>query len=316
VKAPRFFILSLILFFSYPLQFAGAGLALDPDAQFEYANECFSNQEYLRAVDEYSRFIYFFPESERVEEARYQIGMSYFRAGQFQAAIDTCRKNIDGFKNSDFARKSYFLISSAHMALDQPGDAIVNLNNLLLLTEDIEVQDQVNYALGWIYLELRWPLNHRPEPGVLEEARRHFKNISQQNWGTYRVEALLSDIDRLGSVPQKSPVLAGSLSIIPGAGQLYCKRYKDALAAFLLNGVFALAAYEAFDNESYALGSLITFVGLGFYAGNIYGAVSSAHKYNRKTGRYVIEDLKKKMNMKVGAGFTDKKVFLSFQYRF
>ena len=186
-------ILSIVLFFFYPLPFACAGLAIDPDTQFEYANECFSNQEYFRAADEYSRFIFSFPEDERVEEARYQIGMSYFRAGQFQAAIDTCRKNIDGFQNSDFARKSYFLVSMSHMALDQPGDAIVNLNNLLLLTGEIDVQDQVHYALGWMYLELRWPLNHRPEPGVLEEARRHFKKISQQNWGTYRVEELLSD---------------------------------------------------------------------------------------------------------------------------
>jgi hypothetical protein len=29
------------------------------------------------------------------------------------------------------------------------------------------------------------------------------------------------------------------------------------------------------------LGSLLTFVGLGFYAGNIYGAITDAHKYNQ-----------------------------------
>jgi hypothetical protein len=71
------------------------------------------------------------------------------------------------------------------------------------------------------------------------------------------------------------------LSIVPGGGQLYCNRYQDAMTAFLINAGLIWAAWEAFDNEQYALGSVISFVEFGFYAGNIYGAVSSAHKYNR-----------------------------------
>ena len=53
------------------------------------------------------------------------------------------------------------------------------------------------------------------------------------------------------------------------------------MAAFLINAGLIWAAWEAFDDEQYALGSVITFVEFGFYAGNIYGAVSGAHKYNR-----------------------------------
>jgi hypothetical protein len=47
------------------------------------------------------------------------------------------------------------------------------------------------------------------------------------------------------------------------------------------------AAYESFDQDLNALGGLLSFVGLGFYASNIYGAVSGAHKYNlRHKQRY------------------------------
>jgi len=309
-----FFILIVFLPFSH--SFAGPGFYIDPDRQFEYANECFSNQEYFRAVDEYRRFIYFFPEDDRVELARYQMGMSYFKAGQFQAAIDTCEKNVDGFQNTDLAYQSYFLISRSYMALNQSGSAIINLNNLLQLTDDIDTQDQAHFELGWIYLESRWPIHYRPDPGAFEQARRHFQQISTKNLKKYRVEELLAKIDRLHAVPQKNPLIAGSLSILPGAGQVYCNRYKDALAAFLLNGILALTAYEAFDNENYALGSLIAVVGLGFYAGNIYGAVSSAHKYNRETGRTFIEGLKEERKINGMTGSNDKRVYLSFQYQF
>jgi hypothetical protein len=68
---------------------------------------------------------------------------------------------------------------------------------------------------------------------------------------------------------------------VPGGGQLYCARYQDALTAFLINAGLIWAAWEAFDNELYALGGVIGFVEFGFYAGNIYSASASAHKYNR-----------------------------------
>jgi hypothetical protein len=66
------------------------------------------------------------------------------------------------------------------------------------------------------------------------------------------------------------------------------------------------AAYEAFDNDNNALGGIITLVELGFYTGNIYGAVSSAHKYNRtKTGQF-IQKLRKNHKVNFSAGFNAK----------
>ena len=43
-----------------------------------------------------------------------------------------------------------------------------------------------------------------------------------------------------------------------------------------------IAAWEAFDNDNEALGSLLTLFEIGFYTGNIYSAVNAAHKYNKK----------------------------------
>ena len=71
-------------------------------------------------------------------------------------------------------------------------------------------------------------------------------------------------------------------AILPGSGQIYIERYKDATSTFVLNSLFIAGAWIAFEGDNPALGAILTIFELGWYKGNIYGAVSRAHKYNRK----------------------------------
>ena len=115
---------------------------------------------------------------------------------------------------------------------------------------------------------------------------------------------------------QKSPALAGTLAVIPGAGYLYCGRYKDALIALLVNGGLIWAAYESFSNDLYALGSVITFVEIGFYAGNIIGSVASAHKYNRKNEQQWIKHLRQRLKVSLGSRPETRGIELSLRYTY
>jgi hypothetical protein len=149
--------------------------------------------------------------------------------------------------------------------------AILDLHNLMALSSAADVIDRARYELGWLHVDQgRWV-----------DADLAFGRISPDNQDRFQVADLKKALARSEAIPIKHPTTAGLLSIVPGGGQLYCNRYQDALTAFLINAGLIWAAWEAFDNEQYALGSVISFVGFGFYAGNIYGAVSSAHKYNR-----------------------------------
>ena len=56
---------------------------------------------------------------------------------------------------------------------------------------------------------------------------------------------------------------------MPGAGYLYLQRYRDAWISLVLTGGVAWAAYEAFDNDSPVLGSLLGITSGGFYLGSI-----------------------------------------------
>ena len=115
---------------------------------------------------------------------------------------------------------------------------------------------------------------------------------------------------------KKSPALAGTLSIIPGGGQLYTHRPKDAAVAFVLSVGTFWAAHDAFDNDQNALGSLLAVIGLGFYAGNIYGAVTSAHKYNRNATEEFIENLKRNTKIRFSAGKDADAFLLTFEVTF
>ncbi|MDM8550460.1 tetratricopeptide repeat protein [Desulfobacterales bacterium HSG2] len=293
-----------------PLSFA---VEIDSEQQFSFAEQYFSDGEYLKAVGEYERFIYFFPEDERVTEARYKIGMSYFESKRFKSAVNTFTVLIDSipdFQSSVFRlqspiTKAYFMISESYMKMNALSPAISNLRNLAVIAEDKDVKDEAFYRIGWFYLDAAF----------WEEARSYFGKISPENRDKYKLRKLSEELDKERLINKKVPAVAGFLSIIPGAGYLYCERYNDALTAFLVNGAMMYAAYECFDNGNDVLGGIITFVGTGFYTGNIYGSISSAHKYNRAGIRGFIEQLKK--NTKVGLSVgRDNGILFSFKYFF
>ena len=302
------------LFIPCAQSFAGSGsqpapnpfLILSPDKQFDYAQDLFSAKDYSTAVNEYKRFIYFFPKDERVELAMFQVGMSYFLGRHFNEAVNSFKKLTDQYFETEYSIKSYFMISESYVKLKAFNFALINLNNLIMITQDEDIRDEAYYRTGWIHIETAsW-----------DKARHYFKKISTKNRNKFRLERLADELDKETLIPQKDPKLSGFLSIIPGGGYLYCERYQDALIAFLLNGGLIYAAYESFDKGHGALGGLITFVGFGFYAGNIYGAVTSAHKFNRKeTGQFIYK-LKKNTRVNLSADLENKSVCLSFQFSF
>jgi len=298
------FFLIFFLFFPCSQSYAGSDsevdakpfIIIDADKQFEFAEYLFSNQEYARAIGEYARFIYFFPEDDRIEPAMFRIGLAHFKSKRFSRAVCAFKTLIEKYGRTDLSIKSYLMISESYAESNAFDNAIINLHNLITITGDENIQDEAYYRIGWLYIEMAsW-----------EKAKDYFSKISAPNKDTYRLKRLAVALNEEKTIPRKNPGLAGFLSVIPGAGFIYTERYRDALIAFLSNGALMYAAYEAFDNDNDVLGGIITLVEFGFYTGNIYGAVSSAHKYNRtKTGQF-IQKLMQNHKVNFSAGFNAK----------
>lgn len=303
---PSIVIYTIVIFFcSFSQSIAGSVLEIDADMQFKFAEDAFEDTDYATAVSEYKRFLYFFPEDERAERASYKIGLSYFKGRRYKSAIDSFEALIEKYGETDLSRKSYFLISESYVELKEFGPAVINLKNMIAVTEDLNVKDEAYYRMGWIHLETEsW-----------EKARLAFQNISEQNKSKYLLDRLSVELDSIDTISKKDPALAGILSVIPGAGYLYTERYRDALIAFVVNGALIFAAYESFDEDLDALGAILTVVGVGFYAGNIYGAVNSAHKYNKAQTTRFIQDLKARTKINFSMS-PDRDILLTFRYQF
>jgi tetratricopeptide (TPR) repeat protein len=246
-------------------------LSIDSEQQFQFCEALFNNRQYQRAAEEYQRFAFFFPQDSRQRQARLKSGQAFLMAKDPLAALDVFRKLTSRDPLDSVAIESYFMMVECHLQMNAYTHAVVEMNNLIALSDDIGVRDRAYHRLGWLHIDQTDWIS----------ALRAFANISASQRSRYHVDELERELSRANHLPMRNPALAGTLSIIPGAGQLYCHRYEDALIAFAVNLGLFWAAHDAFDQEQYALGSLLSFVGLGFYAGNIYAAVSDAHKYNR-----------------------------------
>jgi len=264
-----------------------AALSIDANGQYRYAQSRFDAGAWDEAIIEFNRFIHFFPADPRVPRAQFQTGMAHYRAGRYQAAAAIFNERTNDYGGSPTDSDAYFMLSRSHARQGMLEQAILDLHNLLAIASDPDVIDRARYELGWLHVDQgRW-----------RQADDAFSGISMANQDRFKVTSLKKALARSDAIPTKNPTTAGVLSIVPGGGQLYCGRYQDALTAFLINGGLIWAAWESFDNELYGLGSVITFVGVGFYAGNIYGAVSGAHKYNRRSIDAFQEDLQRQRQM-------------------
>jgi hypothetical protein len=303
-----------LLCFPFNTVLADTEICINADRQFNYAEKCFSEEEYQNAADEYRQFVFFFPNDERVELARYKTCLSLYYSGSYREAIKHCSRFEKRSDDTLFSQKAPFLISRSYLQLGMNGSAAISLNNLIMRTKDQTIKDLAAYELGWISLEnLSYTEKYSDN---IQKAHIYFERISPHGKKELKVEDLLSALGNYQNIPKKNPYLAGGLSIIPGAGQFYCERYQDSAVAFLLNAALGIAAYESFYNENYALGGLISFVGLGFYAGNIYGAVSGAHKYNRESNRSFLKELKGKIKINISDWIEKDRFSLSYQYNF
>lgn len=252
---------------------------LDADGQYSFALQYYQSQDNGRAVSEFDRFVHFFPDDPRVEEAMMFAAEAMFRDGHHSDALKRFEAIAGRFPGARSAVRSRFEAARCLIAMQQPEAAKALLLKIADTASTPEIRDEALYRVAWIDVE----------DGRFEAADASLAKIGAPGRQRYRIDALQAGLRGADAIPRKDPVLAGALSIIPGGGYAYCGRYRDATVAFLLNTAFIAATIEAFRDGNDALGCLIGFVGSGFYMGNIYGGVNAAEKYNRNAVRIFIE---------------------------
>ncbi len=255
---------------------------MSADDMTAFADHLFESGDYYRAITEYERVAYFHPGTAAAERARFQIAMSYYRGGKFGIAARDFRNLAERQPDGVFAKQSALMAAESDYRNGEYRSAIAALDAFLGKYPADPETDRARILLGRCHLR----------EGSWKRAAEVFESVPDGSAGREAAAGLAAGARKYPDVPMKSPALAGTLSaLLPGAGQLYVGRKKDAAAAFLLNALFVWAAVESFDNGNDVAGGILLAFEAGWYSGNIFNAVGSAHKYNRRARQEYLDDL-------------------------
>lgn len=256
----------------------------EPDL-LSFADSLAAEADHYRAITEYKRFIHYYPHDPRAAYAQLEIGKNLLagkRWEQADQALIKVSKNYPGSKEAITAKQLY--ADAAY----QRGDYQEAQKRYADLRTTGQTSDtaEIDYRSGLSALQQK----------DLEAARHHFAQLDAPLG--QQLSLALHEYEQL---PQKSPHLAGALSaILPGAGQLYTERPRQAGIAFALNASFIYAAIEAWDNENYTVSGLLSLFEIGWYGGNIYNAMNNAHKYNQRQRHKFLERFQQRFGLSLG----------------
>ena len=229
-----------------------------------FADELFLQGDYFRAITEYKRVVFEDPSN---MDAALRCAESYLLAGHFEEAERAYRELSIHAVDTAVITTALRKLAEALKKQGSYADAAQTLLECLERV-DADQRDAVQAELFWCRLYAE----------DLPAAQASVRAINDEHLQSRlsRAESTASEFQR------KSPTTAGCLSaVIPGSGQLYVGRKRDALISFTVNAAFIWAAIEAYDEDLDFTGTAFAIVELSWYAGNIYSAVNGAHKHNR-----------------------------------
>lgn len=275
-------IVLLGLFLYPPSLWAAEEQGINAENQFSFAESLFDEGDYYRAISEYKRFLFFFPKDILAERSSFRIGESYYKAKRWAEAVISFKTFSSKYHQSSLLAEALYLKGLAEKELGHYGDALSTFQEIIK-SRSLMYSDKAVYQSAVVLMNMEeW-----------QKARQLFLVVPETSSLAPSAHIFSTGLERMEHIPQKSPAIAGALAaVLPGAGHLYTERYRDAFASFLLNGAFIWAAIELLQHENNVAGGIVAFFELGWYTGNIYSAVSSAHKFNARAKEEFIRHLK------------------------
>ena len=245
-----------------------------PENTLKFADYLYEQGDFLRAVGEYQRYLFYKPQDSEI--IRYRIALCHRFGGKTEQAIQIFETFLQESPNSELASSTYFQIGVSYFLMERYEKSVNYLGASLPHITDILYRAESQQVIGLSYLMQKQWL----------EAEKIFNGLQESDVLEVREKAAMySKYAAQGTkLPTRSPLLAGFLStIVPGAGRVYTGRVGDAVNSLLTVGLTGWQAYDGFrrDGLSSVKGwTLGTLSGI-FYLGNIYGSVISARVYNR-----------------------------------
>lgn len=231
---------------------------LSPKNRLKFANQLFSERDYLRAINEYTEYL----KTDNNDTVRFNIARSYFGMKKYPQAADNYKTLFSSFTLQDDAR--FGVIKSSFFM----GDFDFLRNNSLkspYFTPSYETDIQRLINLTYLIDKSAIPdISTILAPFPAEAQPKLMELINMKINPDY-----------------KNPTTAALLSaLVPGLGKVYVKEYTDGLIAFAATGLSVFLAVDSFNAGSKFKGWLFTGLSAFFYGGSIYGSAAAVQNYN------------------------------------
>jgi tetratricopeptide (TPR) repeat protein len=238
----------------------------------KFAEYLYKTGQYDYAIEEFRRVIFLSPYD---SDAKSRIVDAYMAKEDFNRAAGFFESYFSPFDTLPVSLQKKGL--KIYVILDDFSTA-----HEYLRRSKMDTLSKQTWMLGLILLQKKW-----------KEAEGFYQKHMDNSMPVYHQFG--TALNRRLESKTKSPFLAGTLSaVIPGLGKVYTKNYGDGFMAFLFTGLNLWQAYQGFKKEGVhsVRGWIFGAIGFSFYLGNVYGAVKSAEKYNKKIDDDVTNEVK------------------------
>lgn len=284
-----------------------------PQTFLKLADAFADEHDYYRAITEYKKVVFLFPDYEKLDWVHFQIGRLYYEGGRYpQAKHELLPLTEVKDENLKFMANNYIALSYYENA---------EFSNANRLFDELKTQPLGSpYILDYtIYMGMASAGTHKFTDAYdrMTAAKKLWKDKNpeetpadplQAQYAKF-FDATLPLLGKARELSTKSPYWAIFFAaILPGGGHFFLSEWDTGLVSLSLVGGAAFLAYDGFVRESAVQSIIFTTFATGAYIGQIYSSYRTARKYNEELGDTEFRELTRQ--------FRSLNVALQFQTRF
>ncbi len=284
-----------------------------PQTFLHLADSFADEHDYYRAITEYKKVVFLFPDYEKLEWVHFQIGKMYYEGGRFpQAKHELLPLTETKDERLKFLALNYIALSYYENA---------EYANALRLIDELKTNAAGEpYRLDYtIYTGMAAAGAHKFSDAHerMLHAQKLWKEKQPDGKPATAIDAQYDKffegtiplLDKATKLSTKSPYWAIFFSaIFPGGGHFFLSEWDTGLVSLSLVGGAAFLAVDGFMRDSAVQSIIFTTFATGAYIGQIYSSYRTARKYNEELGDNEFRELTRQ--------FRSLNIALQFQSRF
>lgn len=251
-----------------------------PEIQLlHFAEQLFDNNNYNESITEYQRFLFFHSEHPLAYYAFYKTGVAYTLAEKWKFSVYYFRRALDTKPSIEIRSKIRYQLSLALVLGGDSESARIELFKLIHLKSCPKyIKDSARLVYGLLLVfEHQWK-QAKSEFQLIKDAYPE-NDFLQKTIGNLVLK--LESLERKPTIKSSRKALLLS-TFIPGAGQIYSRKWWPGLNALILNTATSYWLLHTVNNKSYRDSFLIfSLVWYRYYFGNRLHAKESAIQTNQ-----------------------------------